>query len=292
MTHFSIRALPVLFLGVALQSGCTSASFCECLTLRRTIEGLVQLREANWHDIHHEAIKKLWPHVPLLPCRKGPEVGLEAAAGYLATCCETCDLCGGIALDDRGGAAGFRQVDIWMSRQSLGSTTSLLRTLTTAALPASVTPRSSSHSESRILDGYTWVSDDVLFKMRVDAIASDGVWVGHFQVGSCSSEGPIEKWRVGPDRVIRVLDAKAEETPDRRAALSLSYTTECLLEDRDCYGAELDQLWPKLRSLAAARAITAIDIGIQDCVGRGTFFQVSRSTDGQWGDALWTPKTP
>ena len=143
----------------------------------------------------------------------------------------------------------------------------------------------------RIIDAYSWVTDGVPFQMRVDAIASGGVWVGHFQVGRCSSPGPTEKWRVGMDTVIPVLNAEATERPGEGTVLSLSYATQCLLQDRACWTAELNQLWPTLQSRAAGRPIAVIDIGVEGCLGDSVSFQVTRSKDGRWA-GLWTPETP
>ena len=287
----------LLLVGGAPQPDNQSSSFCACLTADATVKGLAQLRDANWRAIDRTEVTKLWPRVPLLPCDPGPpQPGLEAAADHLARCCAACELCGGVAFDEpgTGGTNGsrpsFRLVDVWLSRQTFDSSKGILAALTTAALPRGLKPTSASHSESRIIDAYTWGSDGVQFQMRVDAIASGSVWVGHFQVGLCSSSGPTESWRVGGDKAIPVLSAEAAESPGQGTVLSLSFATQCLLEDRACWTAELDQLWPRLQSLAAGRAIAAADIEVEGCLGSSVSFQVTRSTDGRWA-GVWTPKT-
>lgn len=266
-------------------SSTQSSSFCGCLGFDAAVNGLAQLRAAKWRGVDRTEIRKLWPRVPLLPCEPSTaQPGISAAADYLARCCETCELCGGVAFDDafgqRATSSGLRLVDIWLARPTFMASNKILRSLATAALPVSISskPTSTSHFESRIIDGYSWDADGARYQMRVDAIASGSVWLGHFQVGRCTPRGPA-------------IRAQAEGASAQGTSLSLSHATQCLREDLACWKAELDQIWPKLRSLAAGRTIAAIDIELEDCFGGSTAFQVTRSKDGQWS-GLWRPKTP
>lgn len=280
--------LTLLLIDVALQPANQSSTFCECLSVDAAANGLAQIRRANWQQTDQTEIEKLWPRVPVLPCQTGQQLGLGPAADYLARCCEACELCGGVSFEERVTGASFRLVDIWLSRQTFDSAQSTLRTLTTAALPEDSKPTSASHSDSRVIDGYSWDSEGTRFQMRVDAIASGGVWVGHFQVGRCSSPGPTETLPIGGDKVIRVRNAEAAERPGQGTVLSVWYSTQCLLEDRRCWNAELDQLWPSLRSVAGGRTIATVDVEVEDCLGGSVSFQSTRTKDGNWS-GLWTP---
>lgn len=92
------------------------------------------------------------------------------------------------------------------------------------------------------------------------------------------------------DQTVRVIRSEVERSAGNDIMLWFTYVTTCLPEDRSCHTRELDQLWPRLRSVADRQQVTAITISAESCVGSSVSIRLDRAADGHWqGGALWNP---
>jgi hypothetical protein len=221
------------------------------------------------------------------------EYGLSAATEHIARCCEACELVGGAAIDEATAPVGLRTVDLWVCPRPLQAQRAALETLTQAVIGSKATPKqptSISRRDARIIEGYSWVSNDELFTVRADAIKTDDDWIGNFQLGRCRSEDVTDTWRINTDVTVRIIRADVERSTGNDSVLWFDYLTACLLEDRACHATELDQLWPTLRSLAGRQQVTGIQVSAETCVGSTVSFRLDRTSDGQWKGGIWNPK--
>jgi hypothetical protein len=232
-----------------------------------------------------------WPRVSVFPCAPDDKGGVQAVVDHIASCCETCELCGGPVLNNGPSLAGLDMVDLWVCPRPLQSQRAALQRLRQAAIGFKRQVKASAYrTEARMIEGDSWVSKGELFTARADAIATGNGWMGNFQVGRCRSEDVKDTWQIDRDVTVQVTGTDVTTGDGNESVLSFSYLTTCLLEDRDCQATELERLWPTLRSLAGRRKVTAIHVILENCVGASTAFRLDRSSDGQWKGGIWSPK--
>jgi hypothetical protein len=287
VAHARITLTCLLALSLSSQS-CSRPSGpppCGCVSLDLAARGLEKVSARDWRQIDRSVLEADWPQ---LPCEPG-NGGLPGIAEVISSCCEKCELCGGAAMDE---GPGLRMADLWVCPRPLESQRAALQVLVQAVIGSrpDIKATSTSRTDDRFIEGYSWVSNGELFTLRADAIRTDDVWIGNFQLGRCRSENVIDTWRIDADITVRVIGADVKPSTGKERVLWFQYVSTCLRRDGPCQATELDQLWPRLRSLAGRHEATAITITAEDCAGSSVSFQVDRASDGQWKGGLWSPK--
>jgi hypothetical protein len=289
LAHAYIALLCLFGFGPLQQStGQAGSRFSNCVSLDRAANALERVGKQDWRRIAPTTLD--WPRVAVVPAEPAEQLGLHAAAERIERCCETCELCGGPVTDEAPKRTGLRMVDLWVCPRPLRSVRDSLQRLTQAVVVSSAKPTSVYRDDSRMIDGYSWISNGELFTLRADTIASDGGWIGHFQVGRCRSEDVIDTWQIDGDVTVRVTRADVQASKGKDKELWFAYFTRCLAQDRACRNTELDRLWPRLRALADRQTITRVSIDAEDCSGSSVAFSLERSREGPWKGGLWSPK--
>jgi hypothetical protein len=288
VAYAQIAITCLVALSVFSQSGHpSSGAACGCDSPDAAARGLERLAARDWRQIDRAALEADWPQVRSCQGASGP--GLEGIVESIGRCCDTCELCGGVAVDERPSPGGLRIVDLWLCPKPLPSQEAALRRLTRAATSSKpdITATSVSRTDERVIEGYSWVAGGEWFTLRTDAIRTGETWIGNVKLGRCHSEAVTDTWRVGGDTTVRVIRAGVER--GNESALEFEYASICLFEDRACHATELDRLWPTLRSVASRHNVTAIEITAENCVGSSLSFRLDRSPEGWWR-GLWSPR--
>ena len=254
------------------------------------MNGLQRLGARDWRRITPPILEADWPQPPVVPAEPTDKIGLDAIFEAIGRCCETCDLCGGPVMDETPGRAGLRMVDLWICPQPFRKVRASLQQLTHAVLGSGASPTDVYREDSRIIDWYSWTSNGELFSLRAEMVESEGYWSSHIQAGRCRAEDVIDMWQMAGDMPALVTRVDVDPSDDKEKRLRFGYFTRCLVHARGCQNAELDRLWPRVRSLAEDQSITTIHISPEDCSGRSVTFSVERSHDGRWNGGPWSPK--
>jgi hypothetical protein len=79
--------------------------------------GASREKRLAWRQIDRPLLEKQFPGIPVPTSAAAPPAGLSAIAERIDALCQTCDLCGGVVLDEQRG--GVRSVDLWICPRDL-----------------------------------------------------------------------------------------------------------------------------------------------------------------------------